>query len=97
MKNDSKRSPFRRLTQFSLRSLLVAMMLVAVYIAGWMSHRSWNRRNVEETISRAVEEADLPVKVEFIEGTDVFMSRGRKEDVDKAMQVIDKVNEAARQ
>jgi hypothetical protein len=72
------------------------MMFVAAYFAGWMSHRAWNRQNVADTISRAVEEANIPVKVDHLEGVDVFVTRGRKEDVEKVTAIIDDIEDAAR-
>ena len=47
--NTKNRLRVHGLMQFSLRSLLIVMTLVATYIAGWISHRTWNRRNLDES------------------------------------------------
>ena len=97
MNAESNRASMRRLTQFSLRSLLTVMMLVGAYIAGWMSHRAWNRRHVAETVSQALNNADFPVDVEAVDGTQILVTSGRKEDVEEAVPVIEEVQQAARQ
>ena len=74
----------RGLARFSLRSLLIVMALVAAYAAGWTSHWEWNRRHQLG-----------PVQIEFLEGTNVFVTRGRKEDVDKVMVLVDEIEDAA--
>lgn len=88
----------RRLTQFSLRALLVTLLLVAAYWSGWVSHRAWNQKHVSETMLRAFKEVETkyPVEVETVEGTGVFMTRGKKEDVEKAQQILEQVEAAAR-
>ena len=73
------------------------MMMGAAYGAGWISHRQWNRRHLSETISEALQSEDIPVKVEMIEGTDIFVTRGRKEDVDEAMPIVNEAKEAAQE
>ena len=55
MDHESNSRPANPLTQFSLRSLLIVMMLGAAYGAGWISHREWNRRHLSETISGALQ------------------------------------------
>ena len=86
----SSEKPQRRpRIQFSLRAMLILTLLVAAYAAGWISHREWNQRNLIRSITQAIEAANAPVKVEIVEGTDIFMTRGRKEDVDAVMRVIE--------
>ena len=80
------RLQLHRLVRVSLRSLLIVMALVAAYAAGWTSHREWNRRH---------QAANGPVQIEFLEGTDVFVTRGRKKDVDKVMAIIGEIEDAA--
>ena len=88
---------YRRLMRFSLRSLLVLMALVAAYAAGWMSHREWNRRHLEETLSTIVESANGgSVQVESVEGTGVLLTRGRKEDVERVNKIVNEIENAAR-
>ena len=91
----------RRLMQCSLRALLVLFLLVAAYWSGWVSHRAWNQKNVSETMRRALldfEEIQTknPVKIETVEGSDIYMTRGKKEDVDKVQQILDQVESAAK-
>lgn len=89
--------PDRRLTRFSLRGLLILCSLVAAYWAGWRSHRVWNQKNLSETMQRAFDEAEAkyPVKIEAFEGTDIFMTRGRREDIDKVNGILEEVGKAA--
>lgn len=72
---------------------------MAAYWSGWVSHRAWNQKNVTETMRRAFEEveAKYPVEVETVEGTDIFMTRGTKEDVDKVQEILERVGEAAKE
>lgn len=85
----------RSLTQFSLRSLLIVMLLGAAFGAGWIAHREWNRQHLSETISGAMQAEDIPVNVEFLEGPEIIITRGRKEDVEQAMPLLDEVKQAA--
>jgi|GEM_PF-4327903 len=83
--------------QFSLRVLLFLMALAAAYWAGWASHQRWNRRNLAETMNRLLKqvEARSDVKVETVEGTDIFITRGKKEDVDFVNEIMKEASEAA--
>jgi hypothetical protein len=86
------------MVRFSLQTLLLMMALVAAYTAGWISHREWNRRHLAESISKAMKAAaDAPVQIEYVEGTDVLMTRGRKEDVERMTTIVSDIEEAARQ
>ncbi len=79
---ETSRLQLRRLVRFSLRSLLILMALAAAYAAGWTSHREWNRRN---------QAVNGPVQIEILEGTDVFVPHGRKEDVEKVTALINEM------
>ena len=68
--------------------MLVVMMLAAAYGAGWVSHRSWNRRNLIESMSSMIDTLDGPVRVDQLEGSDMLITRGRKEDVEKVNSII---------
>lgn len=81
--------------RFSLRTLLVAVMLVAAFSAGWVSHRSWNRRNVDQAISDAIEQIGGPVQVERAKPTDVLIIKGSQQDVQKMEAAIGDVQAAA--
>lgn len=51
-----------------------------------------SQRSVETDIADEIakyQQLDGPVRVEFLEGTDQFIVRGRKEDVDKMMAIAD--------
>ena len=90
-------SPNRRMPQYSLGAMLILVSLVAAYWAGWASHRAWNRRNLAETMRPFLEkvQADYPIKVETIDGSDVYMIKGKQEDVDEAQTMLDAAAEAA--
>ena len=87
----------KRVPQFSLLALLFLLSMAAAYWAGWASHRAWNRRNFAETRQRLIDELQtkLPVKIETIEGTDVFMTRGKADDVETATAILQEASEAA--
>lgn len=47
----------RRWFQFSLRSLLLLVLLVATYCAGWKSSQLKHERELQEAVRKAVEQA----------------------------------------
>ncbi len=67
--------------RFSIKSLLILMLVLASFCTGWIAHRDWPTRKVEQTIlnniattphlhdslKRAVEQGEN-VSVEFTEG-----------------------------
>jgi CHASE3 domain sensor protein len=83
--------------QFCLRTLLAMLVLVATYFAGWVSHRQWNRRNVDAAIQSAMRRIEGPVQVETPKDAgQVFILRGRKDDVAEVDEAIRDVDAAAR-
>ena len=83
--------------QFSMRFLLVLIMLVASYCAGWVSHRSWQRRNIYQAIDDALQQVNVPVQVEKVDDLDVIMLRGRQANVEAMRGGINKIESAAKQ
>ena len=89
---DSRKAIWR----FSLRSLLLVMLLTAIYFAGWVSHRLFHNRNLNENISDAVRAIDNKnVKVEAVDDLGVTIVKGKKEDVEAVKPTIDKLHAAA--
>ena len=92
LKGDSRKFSW----QFGLRSLLLVMLLIATYFAGWVSHRLFHNRNLNENISAAVRAIDnTNVEVEAVEGLGVTIVKGKKEDVEAVKPTIEKVHAAA--
>jgi hypothetical protein len=83
--------------QFNLRFLLVLIMLVASYWAGWVSHRAWQRRNIEQAIDDALQQVKGPLQVEKVDELDVVVLRGGQADVEAMQRGINKIESAARQ
>jgi hypothetical protein len=82
--------------RFGIRSLLFTMLLIATYFAGWVSHRLFHNRNLNENISAAVRAIDNKnVEVEAVEGLGVTIVKGKKEDVDAVKTAIGRVHAAA--
>ena len=82
--------------QFGIRSLLLVMLLVATYFTGWVSHRLFHNRNLNENISAAVRAIDNKnVEVEAVEELGVTIVKGKKEDVEAVKTTIGKVQAAA--
>jgi hypothetical protein len=71
-------------------------MLVASFFAGWVSHRSWQRRNIKQAIDDALQQVNGPVQVEKVANTDVIVLRGRGADVEAMQEGIDKIESAAK-
>ena len=86
-----------RWIRFSLRSILLIMMLVATYMAGWVSHRAWNNRNLQENIDDAMDQlSNSQVSVETVDDLGVIVVKGKKPDVKKAQTSIGKIHDAAK-
>ena len=83
--------------QFSMRFLLVLIMLVASYCAGWVSHRSWQRRNIDQAIDDALQQVNGPVQIERVDDPGVIILRGRAADVVAVQGGINKIESAAKQ
>ena len=83
--------------QFSIRFLLVVIMLVASYCAGWVSHRSWQRRNIDQAIDDALQQVNGPVQIERVDDPGVIILRGRSADVEAVQGGINKIESAAKQ
>lgn len=83
--------------RFSLRTLLAIMMLAASYFAGWVSHREWNKRNVEEAILNATQRIGGPVKVESPkDAPEMLILRGQKDEVAEMEEAVRDIDAAAR-
>src|SRR5688572_17918588 len=82
--------------RFGLRSLLLVMLLIATYFAGWVSHRLFHNRNLNDNISAAVRAIDNKnVEVEAVDELGVIIVKGKKEDVEAVKPTIGKVRAAA--
>jgi hypothetical protein len=82
--------------RFGIRSLLFIMLLVATYFAGWVSHRVFHNRNLNENISAAVRAIDdKNVEVEAVESLGITRVKGKQEDVDAVKTAIESVHAAA--
>ena len=82
--------------RFGIRSLLLVMLLIATYFAGWVSHRLFHNRNLNENISAAVRAIDNKnIEVEAVEDLGVTIVKGKKEDVEAVKTTIGKVHAAA--
>jgi hypothetical protein len=87
----------QRWIRFSLRSILFIMMLVATYMAGWVSHRAWHNRNLQENIVDAMDQLNnSQVSMETVDDLGVTIVKGRKSNVKKAQTSIGKVHDAAK-
>lgn len=88
-----------RWLQFSLRTLLVIMAVVASYFAGWASHREWNKRTIDEAILKATQRVGAAGQVQ-VETSKVvpggFILRGKKEDVAEMEKAVRDIAAAAR-
>ena len=72
-------------------------MLAASYFAGWVSHREWNKRNVEEAILKATERIGGPTTVETADDAPgMLIVRGRKDDVAEMENALRDIDAAAR-
>jgi hypothetical protein len=60
----------RRWFQFSLRSVLLLVLLVATYCAGWKSSQLKHERELQEAVRKAVEQATPPRQI----GGDIDLS-----------------------
>ena len=85
----------QRWIRFSLRSILVLTMFVATYMAGWVSHRAWHNRNLQQNINDAMDQlTNSQVSMETVDG--VIIVKGAKSNVQKAQTSIGKVHDAAK-
>ncbi len=86
--------------RFSLRSVLLLMLLVATYIAGWLSHKQFHNRNLEENVADAVKRIEnKKAEVEVVDELGgLTIIRGKSnQDVTEVISSIDQVKEAAKQ
>ena len=72
-------------------------MIAAAYFSGWVSHREWNKRNVEEAILNATQRIGGAVKVETPKNApQMFILRGQKDDVAEMEDALRDIDAAAR-
>jgi hypothetical protein len=71
--------------RFSLRSLMIVILVAAAFCGGWVSNEMRHRYVLKDN-----------VKVEFIEGTQTMVFRGSREGVEELSDVIEsKLDESA--
>jgi hypothetical protein len=82
---------------FTLRTLLGMLMFVAAYFAGWVSHREWNQRNVEELIRNSAKQIGGPTTIETEDDAPgVLIVRGNRHDVLEMKAALGDIDSAAR-
>ncbi|MCO8121720.1 hypothetical protein NHH03_08230 [Stieleria sp. TO1_6] len=84
----------RRWFQFSLRFLLVVAMIASSFCAGWMSHRSWSRQHLEQTIQDAFQDFGEQAQIEQINEGDLIRTHN-KAAADKIQTILERVETAA--
>jgi hypothetical protein len=78
----------RRWLRFSLRTLLMVMLLVAAFCGGWMSHKRWGRLELEKALAE-IEKLRRAPRVEYIDGLDIFISNGSQEVIESFREFED--------
>ncbi len=79
-----------------MRTLLLTILVVAAYLAGWVSHREWNKRNVEEAIMKGIQRVGGPVDVQFQETGRIMTLRGQNDDeVSEMKEAVRDISSAA--
>lgn len=93
------KSSDRRWYRFSLRSVLIIMLLVATYIGGWLSHKQFHNRNLDQNVADAVKLIEnKQVEVEVVDELGLSIVKGRTtKDVSEVISVIDQVKSAAKE
>jgi hypothetical protein len=88
----------QRWIRCSLRSILLIILLVATYLAGWVSHRAWHNRNLQRNIADAMDQlTNSQVDMVTVDDLGVIILKGPpKLDVQKAETSIGKIHEAAK-
>lgn len=79
-------SRFRRLTQFSLRSLLILMTMVAAYTAGWLSNEWRHKQKAPSPPAVAVPAVRTPI-APFIINTRPFPNWIRPDPIEQGMKI----------
>jgi hypothetical protein len=83
--------------QFRLRTLLTILLLAAAYWGGWVSHRAWNKRNVDEAILNAAQRLGDSAEVEAVtDAPEMIILRGAKDDVEAMEDSLQRIEAAAR-
>jgi hypothetical protein len=72
-------------------------MLAASYGAGWVSHRSWQRRNTDRAVDDALQQVTGPVQVEKVDDLGVILLRGQEANVKAMQRGINTIESAAKQ
>ena len=76
--------------QFSLRALLLLMLVSAAFLGGWVANELKHKYAVKDDVlsGNVVFRLDATV-------TDTLVVRGKKSDVDKTIAVIETISESA--
>jgi hypothetical protein len=85
--------------RFSMRSVLLTMLLVATYVGGWLSHKQFYNRNLDENVANAVKLIESKrAEVEVVDELDLSIVKGRTaKDVSEVVSAIDQVKSAAKE
>ena len=77
--------------RFSMQLLILFVTATGSFMAGWVAHRSWNRQNLDRTISEAMQRlnASPPVRVKDIGSSNVIVPHGDPETSDAIHQIFD--------
>ena len=85
----------RVVLRFSTRTVLAIVMLAAAYFAGWVSHREWNMRNIDEAVVNAARRIQTSVDIET-PTPELIVLTGREDDVENMQEAIRDIDNAAR-
>ena len=87
---DSQSVRPRSWLRFSIRALFMAILLVAVFCGGWVSHKRWRQLELERALAEIHERNSgrRGVTIEYLEGSDIVVTKGHPDDVVDVMEAI---------
>jgi hypothetical protein len=77
--NTNNDPPVRVHVNFSLRTMLVLVVIAAAFMGGWVANEARHRYIIKDN-----------VRIELIDGTQTMVIRGVKEDVDVLSDTLSK-------
>ncbi len=75
---DSGITPVRRWFKFSLRTLMILVFVAGSFLGGWVTNEMRHRYIIKDD-----------AKIEIIEGTNIMVIRGTKEDVEALTETVE--------